>query len=89
MFPRIELPTERVSRKPSPYPTLAFHLLRLSQLLSSIIVSSVLIFFIHHLHIEKYYIPWTFILVRDIHPPAIASLLLIQNYSFLLFPSCL
>lgn len=66
MFPRIELPRERVSKKPSSYPTLAFHLLRLGQLLSSIIVSSVLIFFVHHLHKEEYYIPWTFILVRDI-----------------------
>ena len=68
MFPRIELPKERVSKKPSQYPTLTFHLLRLAQLLSSIIVSSVLIFFIHHLHLEKYYIPWTFILVRS-NPP--------------------
>ncbi|CAF9902911.1 MAG: hypothetical protein ALECFALPRED_000066 [Alectoria fallacina] len=63
MFPRIELPRDRVSKKPSPYPTLAFHLLRLGQLLSSIIVSSVLIFFIHHLRKENYYIPWTFILL--------------------------
>ena len=52
------------SKQPSPYPSLVFHGIRVGQVLSSIIVTSVLGFFIHHLSIELYYVPWTFILVR-------------------------
>ena len=55
----------KISRPPSEYPPLAFHLIRLAQFLSSVIVSSVLAYFIHFLLIETYTIPWTFILVRD------------------------
>ena len=54
----------RISKQPSHYPPLAFHLIRLGQILSSIVVASVLFFFIHHLEIEHYNIPWTFLLVR-------------------------
>ena len=50
------------SRKPSPYPWY-FHGLRLGQLLSSIVVGTVLCYFIDHLRDEDYPIPWTFILV--------------------------
>ena len=53
----------RLSKPPSPYPRIPFHLIRLTQLLSSIIVASILSYFIHHLSIELYSIPWTFILV--------------------------
>ena len=55
---------DRFSKQPSHYPPLAFHLLRLAQLVSTLIVSSVLVFFCHHLHVEKIYLPWTFIVVR-------------------------
>ncbi len=54
----------RISKQPSHYPPLPFHLLRLGQLLSSLIAASVLSFFVHHLEKEGYYIPWTFLLVR-------------------------
>ncbi|MCJ1478412.1 hypothetical protein MMC13_007092 [Lambiella insularis] len=54
------------SKQPSPYPSLAFHLIRLGQVLSSIIVTSVLGFFIHHLSVELYYVPWTFILLISV-----------------------
>jgi len=52
------------SRKPSAYPPLPFHLLRLGQLVSSIIVGSVLVFFVHHIRDEGFSVPWTFLLVR-------------------------
>lgn len=61
-------------RKPSEYPALPFHLIRLTQLISSLIVASVLIFFVDQLHRSSFYIPWTFLLVSppptfQIHKP--------------------
>ena len=56
------------SKQPSPYPSWVFHGIRAGQVLSSIVVTSVLGFFIHHLSIELYYVPWTFILVRVPYP---------------------
>ncbi|CAF9907282.1 MAG: hypothetical protein HETSPECPRED_007089 [Heterodermia speciosa] len=56
----------KISKQPSNYPPLAFHLLRLSQLLSALIVASVLAFFCHHLHAENIYIPWTFIVLLTV-----------------------
>jgi len=53
-----------ISKKPSQYPALVFHLLRFFQWTSSLIVAIVLIFFVHHLRKEHYYIPWTFFVVR-------------------------
>lgn len=61
---------DKISTKPSSYPPLAFHLIRTGQLLSALIVSSILVFFVHQLHLEHYYIPWTFFLVRKQIPPA-------------------
>lgn len=58
----------KISRQPSHYPPLPFHFLRLAQLLSSIIVASILYFFIHHLATEHYTVPWTFILVTTPSP---------------------
>lgn len=54
----------KISKQPSFYPPFAFHLVRTGQLLSSAIVLSILSFFIHYLHLEKFSVPWTFILVR-------------------------
>lgn len=59
----------RISKQPSFYPPLAFHILRLGQLLSSLIVTIVLSFFVHHLKVERYSIPWTFLLVRNLPRP--------------------
>ena len=53
----------KISKQPSPYPSLPFHGLRGAQVLSSMIVTSILGFFIYHLESETYYVPWTFILV--------------------------
>ncbi|MCJ1316288.1 hypothetical protein MMC15_001609 [Xylographa vitiligo] len=61
------------SKQPSPYPSLVFHGIRVGQVLSSIIVTSVLGFFIHHLSIELYYVPWTFILLLTVSVLTLAS----------------
>lgn len=53
----------RISRKPSPYPAFAFHGIRAAQVLSSVIVTAILGYFVHHLEIGYYAVPWTFILV--------------------------
>jgi hypothetical protein len=59
------MPTKgKVSRQPSPYASpLLFHTLRAAQVLSSVVVTIFLGFFIGHLERENYYVPWTFILV--------------------------
>ena len=54
---------DKFSKQPSNYPPLAFHLLRLCQLVSSLIVASVLAFFCYHLHADNIGVPWTFIVV--------------------------
>ncbi|KAL8738295.1 MAG: hypothetical protein Q9181_000884 [Wetmoreana brouardii] len=51
----------KITRNPSPYNPLSFHLLRLGQFISAIIVSSVICFFVHYLLLEHYKLPWTFI----------------------------
>lgn len=51
--------------KPTPYPHLPFHALRSTQLLSSIIVMSILSYFLWQLHHDGYGSPWTFILVKS------------------------
>ena len=52
------------SRQPSPYPRPIFHAIRITQLISSIIVLSILSYFIWWLKHDHYYVPWTFILVH-------------------------
>lgn len=54
---------DKFSKQPSSYPLLAFHLLRLCQVVSSLIVAGVLAFFCYHLRDEGIGIPWTFIVV--------------------------
>lgn len=57
-------PVNKISKRPSLYPSFAFHLIRTGQFLSSVIVLSILSFFVHYLHVEHIYVPWTFLLVR-------------------------
>lgn len=52
------------SRQPSPYSRPIFHAIRITQLISSIVVLSILSYFIWWLKHDHYYVPWTFILVR-------------------------
>ncbi|KAI4097884.1 MAG: hypothetical protein LQ348_000995 [Seirophora lacunosa] len=65
----------KVTRNPSPYRPLSFHLLRLGQSVSAIIVSSVLSFFVYYLLHERYKLPWTFIFLLTAALSTIASLL--------------
>ncbi|MCJ1449635.1 MAG: hypothetical protein MMC23_010157 [Stictis urceolatum] len=53
----------KISRNPSPYPRTLFHLIRLAQFVSSLTVMSILAFFVHYLIQDKYYIPWTFLVL--------------------------
>ncbi|KAL8922405.1 MAG: hypothetical protein Q9172_003561 [Xanthocarpia lactea] len=48
-------------RNPSPYAPLPFHLLRLCQFISAVIVTSVVWYFVYFLVREHYKLPWTFI----------------------------
>lgn len=64
-----EMAGAKVTRNPSPYRPLPFHLLRLGQSISAIIVSSVVCFFVYYLLREHYKLPWTFIFVRPSLPP--------------------
>jgi len=54
----------KVKKQPSHYPVIPFHLIRLTQLLSSLVVSAIMFYFIHHLTHGDYKIPWTFLFVR-------------------------
>ncbi|KAL8941511.1 MAG: hypothetical protein Q9216_002193 [Gyalolechia sp. 2 TL-2023] len=55
----------RTIRNPSPYIPLPFHLLRLGQLISALIVTGVVSYFVHFLLLEHYQLPWTFIFVSN------------------------
>ncbi|KAL8853941.1 MAG: hypothetical protein Q9221_001249 [Calogaya cf. arnoldii] len=55
----------KITRNPSPYAPLPFHLLRLCQLISAAIVTSVVWYFVYFLVHEHYTLPWTFIFVRS------------------------
>ena len=52
--------------KPTAYPFLPFHALRSAQLVSSLIVASIMTYFLRELSANNYSLPWTFILVRHI-----------------------
>lgn len=49
---------------PHTYPKLPFHGLRALQLLSSLVVGSIMVYFIYYLSHDHWNIPWTFIFVR-------------------------
>ncbi|KAF1813443.1 hypothetical protein P152DRAFT_457804 [Eremomyces bilateralis CBS 781.70] len=53
----------RTKTPPTHYPRFAFHFLRLAQLISSIIVGSIMCYFVYHLSRDRWGIPWTFILL--------------------------
>jgi len=58
----------KVKKQPSHYPVLPFHLIRLAQLLSSMVVSGIMFYFIYHLTHGSYKVPWTFLLVNSLLP---------------------
>ncbi|KAL8650688.1 MAG: hypothetical protein Q9210_003681 [Variospora velana] len=72
----------KVTRNPSPYRPLPFHLLRLGQSISAIVVSSVVCFFVYYLLHEHYKLPWTFIFLLAAALSTIVSLLVTSALYF-------
>ncbi|KAL4895216.1 hypothetical protein BDV59DRAFT_161415 [Aspergillus ambiguus] len=62
------------SVKPSAYPPLPFHLIRIVGFLSSLIVAIILAVFIYHLSKDKHKLPWAFLVLL------ISSVLSLLNY---------
>ena len=58
---------DRVKANPSPYPALVFHGLRTAQVISALVVTCVIAYFMRELKDAGYGMPWTFILVRLPH----------------------
>jgi len=59
---------------PSTYPKIPFHGLRALQLLSSLVVGSIMYYFIYHLSRDHWNIPWTFIFFTSASMITIVSL---------------
>ncbi|KAF1981977.1 hypothetical protein K402DRAFT_215927 [Aulographum hederae CBS 113979] len=60
---------DRLSRHktaPTHYPFLLFHGLRSAQLLSSVVVGSIMCYFIYHLKAGRWPLPWTFIVLLTV-----------------------
>jgi len=60
--------------KPTHYPFVPFHLLRSAQLVSALIVASIMLYFLWHLTHDHYRLPWTFILLLAVSLLTILSL---------------
>ncbi|MCJ1362687.1 hypothetical protein MMC16_001793 [Acarospora aff. strigata] len=73
----------KVKQQPSHYPVLPFHLIRLGQLLASLVVSGIMFYFIYHLAHGSYKVPWTFRLLL-----AVSLLTLITLTLTILFYFC-
>jgi len=56
----------KTKKPPSRYPALPFHLIRFTQLLSSLIVSAIMLYFIYHLKHEHFTVPWTFLVLTAV-----------------------
>lgn len=73
--------------RPSPYSQrFLFHGLRSAQLLSSIIVSGIMCYFMYYLHKEGYSIPWTFIILLSVSVATIVALTItiaLYNFTYL------
>ena len=74
------------STKPSPYPRAIFHTIRACQVVSSLIVTGVLGYFIYWLQVDSWYIPWTFILVSSQDRIANSGMILMCTTSCSLYP---
>ncbi|KAK5154642.1 hypothetical protein BJ546DRAFT_842485 [Cryomyces antarcticus] len=56
----------RVKSAPSHYPRVPFHILRAAQLLSSLVVGAIMLYFIWHLTHDHWKTPWTFLLLTAV-----------------------
>ncbi|KAF2091866.1 hypothetical protein K490DRAFT_22372, partial [Saccharata proteae CBS 121410] len=52
--------------QPTHYPRIPFHILRSAQLISSLVVASVMLYFIANLSHDGYGVPWTFIFLTTV-----------------------
>ncbi|KAH7351246.1 hypothetical protein BKA65DRAFT_500067 [Rhexocercosporidium sp. MPI-PUGE-AT-0058] len=71
---------------PSPYPRFLFHGLRSAQLLASLVVSGIMVYFMYYLRAENIAIPWTFILLLTVSIATILALLvtiILYNFTYL------
>ncbi|OJJ85985.1 uncharacterized protein ASPGLDRAFT_122671 [Aspergillus glaucus CBS 516.65] len=55
--------SKKSSVKPSLYPAIPFHIIRIFALLSTIIVGIILALFIYHLHQQNYRLPWVYLVL--------------------------
>ncbi|KAI9781719.1 MAG: hypothetical protein M1839_005712 [Geoglossum umbratile] len=53
-------------KPPSRYPALPFHLIRFTQLLSSLVVSAIMLYFVYHLRHDHFNVPWTFLVLTGV-----------------------
>ncbi|KAI4676961.1 uncharacterized protein J4E84_009261 [Alternaria hordeiaustralica] len=60
--------------KPTAYPFLPFHTIRCAQLLSSLVVASIMFYFLRELAHDGYRLPWTFILLMTVSLLTLAAL---------------
>ncbi|KAI9769114.1 MAG: hypothetical protein M1840_004465 [Geoglossum simile] len=56
----------KTKKPPSRYPALSFHFIRFTQLLSSLVVSAIMLYFIYHLRHEHFKVPWTFLVLTGV-----------------------
>lgn len=68
------MPFRRDRVKPTHYPFIPFHAIRSAQLLSSIIVASVMFYFMSELARDHFRLPWTFILLMVVALLTLVSL---------------
>jgi len=64
----------RAKTAPSHYPRIPFHLLRFAQLVSSLIVGAIMLFFIWHLTHDHWSTPWTFVVLTAVSLLTVAVL---------------
>ncbi|KAG9248197.1 hypothetical protein BJ878DRAFT_538608 [Calycina marina] len=72
--------------RPSPYPRIPFHALRAGQLLSSIVVSGIMGYFMYYLRKEHYSVPWTFIVLMSVSLGTVGILaltIILYNFTYL------
>ncbi|KAH8601064.1 hypothetical protein B0O99DRAFT_503176 [Bisporella sp. PMI_857] len=72
--------------RPSPYPRIPFHVFRAGQLLSSIVVSGIMVYFMYYLRMENYAIPWTFIVLLSVSLGTVGILtltIILYNFTYL------
>ncbi|KAF1911086.1 hypothetical protein BDU57DRAFT_598853 [Ampelomyces quisqualis] len=66
----------RTRAQPVQYPRVPFHSVRSAQLVSSMIVSAILSYFVWQLNHDKFYIPWTYLLLLTVSGLTTLSLLI-------------